>query len=145
MPAKRKPKIHKRADYFRPHLERQKQARRGMCSWLMFWKACGHKKCLRAHACAAKVDDCFDRFWPIVPEWLKVCIRAAGKAKEAGLSPPQVKAEIARELARWQEMMARQEAWQAAAEPAPQSLPIMPAASAPAQRPRATGRRIHVL
>ncbi len=145
MPARRKPKKHKRADYYRPHLERQQQARRGLCSWLMFWKACGHKKCLRAQACAADVNDCFDRLWPIVPERLKIGIRAAAKAAEARLSPAETMAAIKRDLARWDEMMASQAAAQAAAEPAPQSPPVMPPPRARAPNTRGPGPRISVL
>lgn len=130
MPIKRKPKKHKRADYYRPFIEKQQQARRGMCSWLKFWKACGHKKCLRARACVADVDGCFHRLWPIVPEWLKMTIRVAAKAAAQHLSPPERAAAIKRDMARWHEMMAQQEAraaTQASAEPPPQSAPIVPA------------------
>jgi hypothetical protein len=41
---------------------------RSVNSTMMFWKACGHKKCLRVRACAGDSEDCSRRLWPIVPE-----------------------------------------------------------------------------
>lgn len=132
MPAKRKSKKQAQAENL-ARAEELKQARRDMCSWLKFWKYCGHKKCLHVRGCADDAFDCFDRFWPIVPERIKVCIRAAGKAHQAKLPRPEVKAHIERELARWDAFVAseeaRQAATQAAAEPAPQSTAIVPAPS----------------
>ena len=110
MPAKRKkPQKQIRAEY-QARVEKQQQDRRGLCSWLMFWKACGHKKCLREQACAAKANDCFDRLWPIVPERLKIGIRATAKAAVARLPPAETKAAIMRDLTRWDDMMASQAA-----------------------------------
>ena len=105
----------------------------------MFWKACGRKKCLRARACVVDSRACFDRLWPIVPEKMKVIIRSTVKAAEARLSPAETAAAIERELARWRATMAPREVPQAAAEPAPQSPPIMRAAPNPrASSPRAS-------
>ena len=104
----------------------------------MFWKACGHKKCLRAQACVVDERTCFDRLWPIVPERIKICIRTISKAKQARLSDAETKAEAARELRRWDEMIARQSATQTAAqatvEPASQAQPVTSAASGPRLR-----------
>ena len=106
----------------------------------------GHKKCLRAHACVVDSRACFDRLWPIVPEKMKVGIRATVKAAEARLSPAETAAAIKRDLARWRATMAPHEVPQAAAEPAPQSAPIAPAAPNPrASSPRASGTRVRVL
>ena len=63
----------------------QVRARRAMCSMLRFWQACGHTKCLRTRACALASNDCFGRFWPLVPEQAKFCIRAGMVASAAGL------------------------------------------------------------
>lgn len=146
MPARRKPKMHIRADAFRAHREEEAAARRSLCSFLSFWKVCGRKKCLRARACVVDGDDCFRRLWPLVPEELKISIRAAIKAGKARLSPAETKAEIERDLARWRATMAPREAPQAAAEPAPQAPPIVRAApNAHAPSPRAPGPRLRVL
>jgi len=59
---------------------------------LLFWRACGHKRCLRARACALESNDCFRRFWPLVPELLKISIRAGMEASVAGLSKPEIAA-----------------------------------------------------
>jgi hypothetical protein len=143
MPAKRKPKMQIRPDAFRARREEETTAKRHVCSHLLFWKYCGRKQCLRARACVGDTDDCFLRLWPVVPEQVKIGIRAAAKARQARLSKPEIVAEIKRELARWRETMARQTAPQATprsmAEPAPQLPPIMRAA------PRAPGPRLRVL
>jgi hypothetical protein len=134
MPAKQKPKKQIHADAFRAHREEQEKARRGLCSLLFFWKACGRKQCLRARACVVDADDCFSRFWPLVPEELKISIRATVKARQARLSPDETAAEIKRARARWRETMAPRAVPQAAAEPAPQSLRVAPAARGPRLR-----------
>jgi hypothetical protein len=120
--------------------KKQIDGRRGLCSYLKFWKYCGHKKCLRARTCAGEGCDCFGRLWPIVPEELKVIIRAAAKA--FALSPAETKVAIERDLARWRALN------KPPAEPAPppapelpQSAPILPAPTGP----RATGPRLRVL
>ena len=126
MPAKQKPKKQISADAFRAGQEQQAAAQRDLCSHLLFWKACGHKKCLRARACVVDAKDCFGRLWPLVPEELKISIRTTIKARQARLSKPETVAEIERELARWRETMAPRAA--------PQSLPIAPAAPSPRLR-----------
>ena len=106
MPARQKPKKQIRADAFRAGQEEQAAARRDLCSHLLFWKVCGHKKCLRVRACVVDGKDCFDRLWPLVPEEVKIGIRALIKARQARLSTAETVAEIERELARWRETMA---------------------------------------
>jgi hypothetical protein len=151
MPARRKPKMHIRADAFRASQEREAAAQRKLCSHLLFWKACGHKKCLRARACVVDGRECFDRFWPLVPEEIKISIRTEIKTAKARLSPAETKAVIEREIARWRATMAPREVPQAAAEPAPQSPPIVRAAPSPcapsprAPSPRAPSPRLRVL
>jgi hypothetical protein len=105
MPARRKPakRMRPRPDYYRAHLEEQVQARRALCSLFLFWRACGHKRCLRARACARETNDCFGRFWPLVPEQTKISIRAGMEASAAGHSEPEIAAAIARAQARWRD------------------------------------------
>jgi hypothetical protein len=141
MPAKQKPEKQIRADAFRACQEQQAAGRRGLCSSLLFWKACGRKKCLRARACVVDGNDCFRRFWPLVPEELKIAIRTTIKTRQAGLSRPETAAEIKRERARWRETMAPRAVPQAAAEPALQSPLIAP--TAPSRR--APSPRVRVL
>jgi hypothetical protein len=143
MPAKQKRTKRKRPDpnYFRAHLEEQVQARRKMCSWLLFWQACGHKRCLRARACALESNDCFRRFWPLVPEQLKISIRAGMEASAAGLSRPEIAAAIERAQARWRATQAPP----ATENPAPQPVEV---AAAPPRRvaaPARSGPRIRML
>ncbi len=141
MPAKQNRK--KQLDALRASEELQAAAKRKICSHLLFWQACGHKKCLRARACVVDSRACFDRLWPLVPEELKISIRTTIKASKARLSPAETEAEIERELARWRATMAPREVPQAAAEPAPQSPPIMRAAPIPRAPP--SGPRVRVL
>ncbi len=144
MPAKQNRK--KQLAAFGASQEQRAAARRPLCSHLMFWKACGRKRCLRARGCVVDSRACFDRLWPLVPEELKISIRTAIKAGKARLSPAETAAEIERELARWRATMAPCEVPQAAAEPAPQSPPIVRAAPNPrAPSPRASGPRVRVL
>ncbi len=145
MPATQKSKRHARAAYY-AYQEKRAVAHRHFCSGLMFWKACGRKKCLRARACVVDSRACFDRLWPIVPEKMKVGIRATVKAAEARLSRAETAAAIERDLARWRATTAPREVPQAAAEPAPQLPPIAPSAPNPrASSPRASGPRVRVL
>ena len=141
MPAKQKSAEQKSKDKLRAFdacQEQQTAAQRGLCSRLLFWQFCGHKKCLRARACVVDHKDCFDRLWPLVPEEFKIGIRTQIKAAKAGLSPAETKAEIAREQARWRETMAPRTA--------PSSPPIAPAApNAQAPSLRAPGPRVRVL
>jgi hypothetical protein len=143
MPAKQKHAKRKRPDpdYFRAHLEEQVRARRAVCSLLFFWRACGHKRCLRARACARESNDCFRRFWPLVPEQLKISLRAGLEANAAGRSKPEIAAAIARAQARWRATQAPP----ATENSVPQSVE---AAAAPPRRvaaPARSGPRIRML
>jgi len=134
VPAKRKSEKQSRAAYY-AYQDKLAAGRRSLCTGLMFWKACGNKKCLRVHACVVDERACFDRLWPLVPERLRVGIRTASKAKQARLSDAKTKAEIVRELRRWDEMIARQNAPQTAAQ-ATESAPAEPNPCAPSPRVR---------
>jgi hypothetical protein len=133
MPARQKSK-QQRADE-----DDQTATRRYFCSFLKFYIACGHVKCRRARACVCDANECFLRLWPVVPEDLKIYIRAAIKAIDAGLSQAAIAAEAERELARWRKLMAPRTEPQAAAvasscEPSPH-----------ATNPPTSGPRLRVL
>jgi hypothetical protein len=129
MPAKQNRK--KQLDAFRAGQEKAAAAQRKLCSYLMFWKFCGHKKCLRERACAVDGKDCFDRFWPLLPEEIKISVRTEIKAAKARLSSVETMAAIERDLARWRESMAPRAV--------PQAPPIARAV------PRAPDPRLRVL
>ena len=130
MSAKQKSAKRMRPDpnYFREHLENEVRARRRLCSSLGFWRACGHKRCLRARACGLKSNECYRRLWPLVPEWLKISLRAGMKAQAAGLSKLEVAAAIARETARWDAMQEPPATVEHEPEPAASAPPAQDAA-----------------
>jgi hypothetical protein len=143
MPAKQKHAKRKRPDpnYFRAHLEQRVKGRRLVCSLLFFWRACGHKRCLRARACALESNECFGRFWPLVPEQTKITLRAGMEASAAGHSEPEIAAAIARAQARWRATQPPP----VMENPAPQPVE---AAAAPPRRiaaPARSGPRIRML
>jgi len=80
--------------------------RRKLLGFLQCWKFCGSKHCLRAQTCAGNAFACFDRFWPLVPERMKVSIREGMKARVAGLTKPEITAQIVRAGARWDQLEA---------------------------------------
>jgi hypothetical protein len=145
MPAKRKrtKRFRPDPDYFRPQQEARVRARRAVCSLLSFWQACGHKECRRARACERATNDCFALFWPLVPEQMKISIRAGMDAKAAGLPQPEVAAAIARAQARWRHTQTPQNPGDAA-NAAP---PVADAAAAPdrAAPPADASPRVRVL
>ena len=96
-------------------------ALRELCSRLRFWKVCGGKMCQRAKACAGEAETCFSRHWPLVPQTVKVGVRAFVKASVAGLSKPEIAAEVERQQRRWRDI----EAKAAASEP-PRQPPLSP-------------------
>jgi hypothetical protein len=142
MSAKQKSKDKLRAFY--ACQEEKAAGQRDLCSHLLFWKFCGHKKCLRVRACAVDCKECFDRFWPLVPEELKISIRTMAKAQQARLSPDETAAEIERELARWRATMAPRDVPQTLPEPAPQ-VPTIARAVPRAPNPHVPSPRLRVL
>jgi hypothetical protein len=132
----------------------QTASRRHMCSDLMFWKACGSKQCLRMHVCTGDADACFNRLWPLLPEEVKITIRATARALKNRLSKPEILAEVARDLARWREVAALQAATKPTRAPytqrnyapssdAPSSdAPKSISPSSVAARPRTSSRRV---
>jgi hypothetical protein len=72
--------------------------RRKLCSLLRFWKFCGHRPCRRAQSCAHPTNECFGRFWPAAPDWLRQGLHAGVRAKTAGLPPAEIDAAVARAI-----------------------------------------------
>ena len=64
--------------------------RRGMQRWvnsfLYFWNVYEASACKRRRGCAGDPHACFERWWPVVPEAVKVEYRATIKAYAAGAS-----------------------------------------------------------
>lgn len=135
MPAKRKSakQDHKKQlEAYYAGQEKAAAAHRKLCSHLLFWKTCGHKKCLRAQACVVDYKDCFDRLWPPLPEEVKIYIRTTIKAAKARLSPAETEAAFERDLARWRESIAPR--------PLPETAAVRGEATMPPVAPRATAR-----
>lgn len=90
---------------------------REVCSHLHFRKLCGDKACKRADACAGDAEACFAHHWPLVPQEVKMRLRAVIRAGVAGLPRVEIDAQVERELAQWRETQSRAEA------PPPQAPP----------------------
>jgi hypothetical protein len=88
---------------------------RELASRLQFRMLCGNRACKRAASCAGDAERCFARHWRLVPEEVKVSLRAGINARVAGLPRGEIDAQVARELALWRETHTRAEA------PAPQA------------------------
>lgn len=58
--------------------------RRFICDLFQFWFGCRAGSCQRQRRCVGDPQACFDRFWWMVPERLKVEFRAYVKARVAG-------------------------------------------------------------
>jgi hypothetical protein len=65
----------------------QIEARRKLCTFLLFWQFCADRRCTRARRCAGDVEACVRHFWPHVPEDLKNEIRQTIKFTSEGMSP----------------------------------------------------------
>ena len=59
--------------------------RRVIHTALKFWFACHHAPCRRHHKCLGDVDVCREIFWPVVPEEIKVWLRALADCRNEGL------------------------------------------------------------
>lgn len=77
--------------------------RRKINTNFLFWTVCEDKACARARGCAgAEPDACFDRWWPAVPDEMKVQLRAyAVGAGAKGMSREEALAYAQNEVARW--------------------------------------------
>ncbi len=121
-------------NYYRKQLDERFAARRKLCSFLEFWKFCGHKACLRTQGCTHSTAECFERFWPLVPDLFKYQFRAGIEALSAGLPANEIGAALDAARARWQEMQALS-APDAAASPAEVPAPT-PVSTATTPRAR---------
>lgn len=97
--------------------ERERWAhRRTINTNFLFWTVCPDKACARSRACVgADAKACFERYWPAVPEAMKVELRAyiAGVGK-MGMSRDAALAYAASEVERWKACQAEDEReWQA--------------------------------
>jgi hypothetical protein len=90
---------------------------RFVCTLFRFWRVCTQKSCRRALRCSGDAHTCFARWWPHVPEQVKVQFRAKIKARCAGLSPREAVKAAKAEVARWRELEKRYGEPQAAAAP----------------------------
>ena len=83
--------------------------RRKINTHFLFWTECEHRACGRARGCAGgDPDDCFKRWWPVVPEELKVEFRACVTGMGAkGMSYEEAVVYAQAEVARWKEDEAR--------------------------------------
>jgi len=103
--------------------------RRDQCTRFGFWMVCADKRCRRAKSCEGDPEQCFDRWWPHVPEEMKVYIRAAISAMaEKGMDHAQAHQAAEAEVERWKATE------RANAERTP------PAETVVAREPRAAGR-----
>jgi hypothetical protein len=101
-----------------------------------FWKSCPHRHCHRTCACVGDVTRCHDRCWPLVPEAMKVALRAALTAGAQGMSPHDAARHAWQEMQRWHAMEARyaQENAEADGPPAAAGLRHLPDHRAPRVR-----------
>ncbi|CAN0433935.1 unnamed protein product, partial [Phaeothamnion confervicola] len=57
-------------------------------TWLQFWTVCPDRRCKRVQGCRGDIDVCRGRWWPHVPEEIKVWLQAALSARAKGASTP---------------------------------------------------------
>ena len=80
------------------------ERRRIQCNRLRFWMVCAAKRCRRAKSCEGDPEQCFDRWWPHMPEEAKVYIRAAIRAMaRKGMDKMQARQAAEAEVERWKE------------------------------------------
>ena len=98
--------------------------RRKVNTHFLFWTVCEDRACARARACAgADPSACLLRWWPAVPEEMKIEFRAllVGVGQK-GMSPDEAASYAQGEVARWKESQ-KEDArnWEAL-----QALPLAP-------------------
>lgn len=69
-------------------------------------RACPNRRCRRHRKCVGDPDDCHAIFWPVVPEEIKVWLRALARSAEANHSPKKAR-RIAGEALRAQRIRAK--------------------------------------
>ena len=124
-----------------------------------FWWVCPEKACKRTSRCAGDPRRCHERWWPVVPEGMKVEFRTFISASAKGLSDEQALHEVASVRERFAEQIAQAEAQQLAdlrardekraleqgVAPAADERAVTPPAEEPPARERARGPRVSVL
>jgi hypothetical protein len=88
----------------------QMASRRAVATHLRYWTACLDARCRRHRRCVGAVDRCESIFWPVVPEILKVRLRALAKADSEGRS----RAQSLRAADEAMRVFRQYEAWRAA-------------------------------
>jgi hypothetical protein len=74
---------------------------RVVCNVFRFWWVCEEKLCCRNKKCSGDSVACFNRFWPQVPERMKVAFRTIVVTAKERLSPPELDRRVAEALARF--------------------------------------------
>ena len=109
-------------EQFMREKQEQLEARRKLCTFLLFWQFCADRRCTRARRCAGDVEACFKLFWPQVPEDLKNEIRQTIKFANEGM-PPREAAIAAKEYVAQRRRIEAAEKAREAARRAEQPLP----------------------
>ena len=129
---------------------------RPLCTGLQFWTVC-EKACRRAKACAGDSQVCFERWWPIVPEGIRLRLRVFIKTCGEGGTRAAAWAKAQAEAERWAEhiarvdaetdaeLRARSEAREAAASESTADVARKESDEAPAAREERRGPRARVL
>jgi hypothetical protein len=121
--------------------KKYEEAERHLYTVLRFWTVCPDKPCRRARACRGDVRVCHRRWWPHVPEEIKIQLRTVITARNGGLSPQEAVRAAKMEVARYRDEQRRQD--QADTSPAAIiSTPATPegAAQQATERERAAAR-----
>jgi hypothetical protein len=123
------------------HAAEQTQMRRVQCTLFQFWRGCARKRCRRARRCDGDPHACFERWWPLMPEHLKVQYRAAIVALGAGMSPHAAAQTARTEAERWRASQAQPPRGDAAETAAPAAAqPAASTAHPPAEAAPAAAR-----
>ncbi len=107
MPATFEPTPAQREQH-RQHVAGQEKASRLVNTYFLFHEVCAHRQCKRGRSCKGDHIACFARWWPVVPEELKVRFRAEITAASKGnLSRQQIEQAGEDAVVRWREMQTR--------------------------------------
>ena len=89
---------------------RRDRQRRHLCNTFEFWSVCPQSPCRRRKSCAGDAGACFERWWWVLPEKVKIFFRAGIKARIAGLSIDEACRVADEEVARSADHIARVDA-----------------------------------
>ena len=119
--------------------------RRFQCNMFKLWTVCEERRCKRAKGCAGDPEQCLWRWWPQIPEDIKVFYRAFVTAMAKHEMHRDQAYEFAMaEVERWRELERKHEAERAAAtagaaapaEPGPPPPPVAPRTVPDSRAPR---------